>query len=164
MSVVMYVKPSCPYCQAAREQNVECQCAALSREHAGEKENDDVAWRKGKDYGDEFYGDLIRLHNGSDAVKKFADHSVDLLLLDDCDSGAQIRADLSLWESKLAPNGLVLIHGIALERVDDPKAAWLEWTTSANRGISGRNWTGDHVATGGSAAPGTSLEAVIRKE
>jgi len=118
------------FCQAAREQNVECQCAALRREHAGEKENDDVAWRKGKDYGDEFYGDLIRLHNGSDAVKKFADHSVDLLLLDDCDSGAQIRADLSLWESKLAPNGLVLIHGIALERVDDPKAAWLEWTTS----------------------------------
>ena len=118
------------FCQAAREQNIECQCAAVRREHPGEKEDDDVAWLKGKDYGEEFYGDFARFHSDSDAVKEFADQSVDLLLLDDCDSGAQIRADLSIWESKLAPNGLVLFHGIALERVDDPKAAWLEWTAS----------------------------------
>jgi glycosyltransferase involved in cell wall biosynthesis/GT2 family glycosyltransferase len=118
------------FCQAAREQNVDCQCAAVRREHAGEKENDDVAWLKGKDYGEEFYGDFARFHSGSDAVKEFADQSVALLLLDDCDSGAQIRADLSILESKLAPNGLVLFHGIALERVDDPKTAWLEWTAS----------------------------------
>ena len=118
------------FCQAAREQTIECQCVAVHPEHAGEKENDDVAWLQGKDYGEEFYGDFTRFHGGSDAVKEFADHSVDLLLLDDCDSGAQIRADLSIWESKLAPNGLVLFHGIALERVDDPKAAWLEWTAS----------------------------------
>jgi O-antigen biosynthesis protein len=118
------------FCQAARERNIECQCAAVRREHAGEQENNDVAWLKGKDYGEEFYGDLIRLHQGSDAVKEFADHSVDLLLLDDCDSGLEIRSDLSIWESKLAPNGLVLCHGIALERVDDLMAAWLEWTAS----------------------------------
>ena len=118
------------FCQAAREQNVECQCSALRREHAGETETADLAWLKGKDYGDEFYGDLTRFHSGPDAVKELADHSVDLLLLDDCDSGAEIRADLSTWESKLAPNGFVLFHGIALERVDDPKAAWLEWTAS----------------------------------
>lgn len=118
------------FCQAAREQDVECHCAAVRREHAGEKENDDAAWLRGKDYGEEFYGDLIRLHNGSDAAREFSDHSVDLLLLDDCDSGAQIRADLSIWESKLAPSGFVLFHGIALERADNPKAAWLEWTAS----------------------------------
>jgi GT2 family glycosyltransferase/glycosyltransferase involved in cell wall biosynthesis len=117
-------------CQAAREQNIECQCVAVRREHAGEIETADLAWLKGRDYGEEFYGDFTRFHSGSDAVKEFADHSVDLLLLDDCDSGTQIRADLSIWESKLAPNGLVLFHGIALERVDDPKAAWLEWAAS----------------------------------
>jgi GT2 family glycosyltransferase len=118
------------FCQAAREQNTECQCAAVRREHAGERETADLAWLKGKDYGDEFYGDLARFHSSSEAVKEFAAQSVDLLLLDDCDSGAEIRADLSIWESKLAPNGLVLFHGIALERIDDPKTAWLEWTAS----------------------------------
>jgi GT2 family glycosyltransferase/glycosyltransferase involved in cell wall biosynthesis len=118
------------FCQAAREQNIECQCIAVRREHAGETETADLAWHKGKDYGDEFYGDFTRFHSGPDAVKEFADHSVDLLLIDDCDSGAEIRADLSIWESKLASNGFVLFHGIALERVDDPKAAWLEWTAS----------------------------------
>ena len=46
------------FCQAAREQNIECQCVAVRREHAGENEADDLAWLKGKDYGDEFYGDL----------------------------------------------------------------------------------------------------------
>ena len=118
------------FCQAAREQNIGCQCVAVRREHAGETETADLAWLKGKDYGDEFYGDFTRFHAGPDAVREFADQSVDLLLLDDCDSGAEVRADLSTWESKLAPNGIVLFHGIALERVDDPKVAWLQWTAS----------------------------------
>jgi GT2 family glycosyltransferase/uncharacterized protein (UPF0335 family) len=117
-------------CQAAREQNIECHCVAVRRERAGEKESDDVAWLKGRAYGDEFYGDLTRFQSNSDGGKEFADQSVDLLLVDDCDSGAAIRADLPIWESKLAPNGLVLFHGVALERDDDPKAAWVEWSAS----------------------------------
>lgn len=117
-------------CQAAREQNTEGRCVAVHRERAGETENDDVAWLKGKEYGTEFYGDLIRLCHGPDAVKEFKDQSVDLLLVHDSDSGAEVRADLSTWEAKLAPNGVVLVHGIALERVDNPKAAWLKWSAS----------------------------------
>lgn len=115
------------FCQAVREQNIECQCVALRRE-AGEPESADPAWLKGKDYGDEFYGDLANFHGGPHAVEQFADRSVDLLLLDDCDSGAEVRAHLSNWQSKLAPTGLVLFHGSGLERTDDPKAAWVEWT------------------------------------
>ncbi len=118
------------FCQAAREQNIECQCVALRRDHAGENESDDVAWLKGKDYGDEFYGDLARFRSGARVVDEVADQSVDLLLLDDCDSGAGLSADLSAWNSKLAPNGLVVLHGIALEREDDPKAAWIRWASS----------------------------------
>jgi glycosyltransferase involved in cell wall biosynthesis/cellulose synthase/poly-beta-1,6-N-acetylglucosamine synthase-like glycosyltransferase len=117
-------------CQAAREHDVECQYVALRREDTAEKEADDVAWLQGKDYGDEFYRDLVRFRNSSNAAMEFADQSLDLLLLDDCDSGAQIRADLSIWGPKLSPNGLVLFHGVALERADDPRAAWLEWTGS----------------------------------
>lgn len=118
------------FCQAAREQHIEGRCAAVRRERPGETENDDVAWLKGRDYGEEFYADLIGFHNGAAAVKEFADQSVDLLLIDDCDSGAEVRADLSAWESKLASNGVVLVHGIALERADDPKTAWLKWSAS----------------------------------
>jgi GT2 family glycosyltransferase/glycosyltransferase involved in cell wall biosynthesis len=118
------------FCQAAREQEIECQCRAVRREHTGESETTDLAWLKGKDYGDEFYRDLAHFQQGPNTVKECADHSVDLLLLDDCDSGAEIRADLSIWESKLAPNGVILFHGIALERADDSKAVWLEWTAS----------------------------------
>ena len=78
----------------------------------------------------------------------------------------EIRADLvQLGKSKLAPNGLVLLHGIALERGDDPKAAWIEWSgVSAHGGISGWNWPRDHVAIGGPRAPGASPRAVVRRE
>src|SRR5450755_1809179 len=73
-------------CQAARELGVECRSAALRREHAGEPEAGDLAWRKGKDYGKEFYGDFARFLGGSltDAAKEFADGAIDFLFIDDC--------------------------------------------------------------------------------
>src|ERR1700674_2037389 len=117
------------FCQAVREQNGECRCAAWRREHGGEPAEDDLAWRKGKDYGEEFYGDFARFFEGSaeEAVNQFEDGSIDLLFLDDFDSGDEIRADLSAWEAKLAPKGLVLVHGIVLKRTDSPGDAWREW-------------------------------------
>ena len=118
------------FCQAAGERNIECQCLAVRREDNDETETADLAWLKGKGYGEKFYGDLARFQSGTDAVKEVAEGSVDLLLLDCYDSGAEIPADLSTWEPKLAPNGLVLVHGIGLERSDDLKAAWLAWTAS----------------------------------
>jgi glycosyltransferase involved in cell wall biosynthesis len=116
------------FCQAASEQSVDGRCLAVRREQAGEPADDDAAWQKGRDYGEEFYGDCARFFE-SDAVarEEVADDSVDLLLLDDRDSGTDVRADLLAWESKLAPNGIVLLHGVGLEREDSPKAAWKEW-------------------------------------
>lgn len=115
-------------CQAVREQNFKCDCSALRRERAGEPEGDDLAWQKGKDYGEEFYGDFARFLSGSGKEAEFKNRSIDLLIVDDCDSGNEIRDDLSVWESKLAPNGLVLVHGIVLERTDSPGDAWRKWT------------------------------------
>ena len=115
-------------CQAASEQEVECNCIAVRRERAGEAEQDDAAWREGKDYGEEFYGGRARFFpSAASVLAELADGSVDLLLLDDCDSGIEIRADLSAWESKLNADGIVLLHGIGLERRDSPKAIWDEW-------------------------------------
>src|ERR1700682_3992502 len=81
------------FCQAAREQNLECGCVALRREHAGEPEAHDLAWQKGKDYGQEFYGDFARFLSGSpvDALKEFANGSIDIFFFDDCATGSELR-------------------------------------------------------------------------
>lgn len=116
-------------CQAANEQGVEGQSIAVRREDGGASSDDDVAWCKGRDYGEEFYGDRARFFESrAAALRDLPEGSVDLLLLDDCDSGKEIRADLSAWESKLAPEATVLLHGIGLEREDSPRAAWEEWS------------------------------------
>jgi len=143
------------FCQAVREQKVDCECAALRRERAGESETDDLAWQKGRDYGEEFYGDFARFFFDSKQAE-FANGSIDLLLIDDCDSGNELLADLSAWTPKLARKGLVLVHGTGLERADSPREAWRQWVgkrTSAEfaEGIGlaltclskgGRSWKG----------------------
>jgi len=116
-------------CQAAREQNVEAQSTLVRRDRANENAADDLAWQKAKDYGQEFYGGRVRFVEGSAAeiLDGCADNSVDLLLLDDCDSGNEVRADLARWEAKLSPDALVLLQGLDLKRADGPGDAWKEW-------------------------------------
>jgi O-antigen biosynthesis protein len=115
-------------CQAAHEQKVDCECVAVRRDRAGESEEDDVAWLEGRDYGKEFYGEGAHFFSSPNAAfAEMADNSVDILLLDDSDSGKEIRGDLSVWEPKLAPNAVVLLHGFGLEREDSPRLAWDEW-------------------------------------
>ena len=111
------------FCQAALEGKLKCRCVAIRRGEAGEKEDD--VWQKGKAYG-EFYAEIGRFLTGSpiDLAENFAQQDVDLLLIDDCDSGSTIEQELAAWKSNLAPDALVLVHGIALERTDSPAAAW----------------------------------------
>jgi glycosyltransferase involved in cell wall biosynthesis len=117
------------FCQAAREQKAGSQCTLIRRDRAGENAADDLAWYNAKDYGQEFYGGRARFVESSaaDALNACADNSVDLLLLDDCDSASEVRADLASWEAKLSPQALILLHGLNLERADGPKDAWKEW-------------------------------------
>jgi GT2 family glycosyltransferase len=122
------------FCQAASDQGLNVQCLAIRRAHAGESEDDDVAWQKGRNYGEEFYGKRVRFFRSAAAAQaEVRDGSVDLLLLDDSDSGAEIRSDLAEWETKLAPHALVLLHGIGLERTESPKDAWEEWVKDRPR-------------------------------
>ena len=122
-------QPCFTFCQASCEQNVGAQCTVVRKARAGEDAADDLAWRSGVDYGQEFYGPQVRFIEGSarEALSACADNSVDLLLLDDCDSASEIRADLASWEGKLSQDGLVLLHGLELERVDGPRDTWKEW-------------------------------------
>jgi O-antigen biosynthesis protein len=124
------------FCQAANEQKVDCECVAVRRDRAGESEEDDVAWREGRDYGEEFYGEPARFFSSpSAALAEVAENSVDILLLDDSDSGKEIREDLSAWKSKLTPEATVLVHGLGLEREESPRVAWDEWVADRPHAI-----------------------------
>lgn len=118
------------FCQAANEQAPQAECVAVRRERGGESEGDDAVWKKGRDYGEEFYGERARYFaSGQAALAELEEASVDILLLDDCDSGSELQADLAAWRPKLAPQAIVLLHGTALERDDSPKKAWSAWAT-----------------------------------
>ncbi|MFN2622331.1 MAG: glycosyltransferase, partial [Chthoniobacterales bacterium] len=116
------------FCQAAVEQRIDCDCVAVRQDRAGESEEDDAAWSEGKNNGEEFYGTRARFFaDRAAALKAIDDGSVDILLINDSDSGREVAADLSSWTTKLSPNGIVLLHGLQLERGDSPATAWNQW-------------------------------------
>ena len=116
------------FCQAAAELKINAECVAIRRDRAGESAEDDAAWRDGRAAGEEFYGDRARFFNAAkEALQEIADGSVDMLWLDDSDSGTEIRNDFLAWEPKLSPSAVVFLHGLNLERDDPPGAAWGEW-------------------------------------
>jgi GT2 family glycosyltransferase len=116
------------FCQAAIEQRIDCECVAVRRDRPNEAETDDAAWREGRSYGEEFYGTRTRFFaDRAAALAEIEDGSVDLLLLDDSDSGKEIAKDLSSWTAKLSPDAIVLLHGTRLEREHSPATVWNEW-------------------------------------
>ena len=133
-------------CQAAREKGLETRCLAWRRE-AGEKENADEAWVRGIESGEERYGEASALIAGTEAdfTATLAGRKIDLLVLDQIDSGAELGAVLRRCESALSPGALVLFHGIALDRPDAPGPSWEKWA-SGRRALSFRHGIGLGVA------------------
>ncbi len=115
-------------CQAATEQKIDCECIAVRRNREGESPEDDVAWREGRLGGEEFYGKRASFFAGAnEALAAVPDGGIDILWIDDSDSGSEIRKDLARWEPKLSADAVVLVHGLQLERADDLATAWNEW-------------------------------------
>src|SRR5947209_9491104 len=115
-------------CQATNDPENLGECIAVRRVRPDDPESGDDGWREGVAYGREVYGERAHFCSSTEAgLGEVADRSVDLLLIDDSDAGAEIAADLNAWESKLAAQALVLVHGIGLERDDSPSAAWKAW-------------------------------------
>ncbi len=116
-------------CQAVRETGVESSCTAIWRGAAEENREADHAWTEGKKYAAETYGELAQFSadDPAAAAQKFAGNTVDLLLIDQCESGAEIAAELQRWEAALSPVAVVLVHGIQLHRPDAPGTAWRQW-------------------------------------
>ena len=116
------------FCQAAVEQDLDCRCLGVSPRSKNEQGHVDPSWEKVRSYGEEFYGEGVRFFTSAEAaLSEIGDGTVDLLLLEDCDSGNEIRVDLEAWESKLGGDAFVLLHGVKLEREDNPQAAWEAW-------------------------------------
>ncbi len=113
-------------CQAVQEIGLETDCLALWRGAAGEERAADQAWEEGKRYVAENHGQFAQL-SSEDAATAAKGEKTDLLLIDQCESGAEITAQLNLWSAAIAPVGIVLVHGIDLQRPDALRPAWQSW-------------------------------------
>ena len=114
------------FCQAVVEENLSSRCVAVRRIRADESTNDDPAWQFAQKATADFFATISQLVE-ADTVKAaadFADGSVEVLLIDDVDSGETVRQELEIWRPKLSANALVLLHGTKLERGDAPRSAW----------------------------------------
>ena len=130
-------------CQAVRETGADCECLATP----GRLQETDQAWEEGKCYAMERYREIAQLSNDDPAGP--AGEKIDFLLIDDCETGAEITAEVDRWSPMLASAAVVLVHGIELERTDAPKSAWQR--LSAGR-ISAESFAG--IGLGVSWPPG----------
>jgi len=114
------------FCQAVVEQNLASRCVAVRRARANESGIDDSAWQSAEKATTKFFADISQLveADAAELAAEFAKGSVEVLLIDDVDSGETVRRELEIWRSKLSPNALVLLHGTSLERDDSPRTAW----------------------------------------
>lgn len=121
-------QPHFTFCQALREGDFAAQLLTIRRDFPGENPEDDVAWQKGRAESDEFYHEHVSLIAGAPAelATSQADESVDLLLVDDCDSAETLRTELRAWLPKLSRDGVILFHGTKLQRPESPARAFAE--------------------------------------
>ena len=119
-------QPHLTFCQAVLEQNLLSRCVAVRRIRADESAIDDPAWQSAQIATTELFAPVSQLIE-ADPVKAATDlgeESVDVLLIDDVDSGKTMQQELDIWKSKLAANALVLLHGTDLDRKDSPRSVW----------------------------------------
>ncbi len=121
-------QPHFTFCQALDEGKFGGQCLIVRRDRPGENPADDEAWQQAVAVSAETYRDVATLRSGNpvELAAERAEGSVNLLFVDDCDDSAVLSAELRAWLPKLVPEGLVLFHGLDLERDPAPRLAWDE--------------------------------------
>ena len=93
----------------------------------------------------------------------FVDGSIEVLLIDDADSGETVRQELEIWRSKLSAEALVLLHGASLERQDSPGTAWLDFVVEKAAAHFG-DGIGLSVATEQAAAKASPFRTALFDE
>jgi GT2 family glycosyltransferase/glycosyltransferase involved in cell wall biosynthesis len=114
------------FCQAVTEQNLPSHCVAVWRLRVGESAIDDPAWQCAQRATGDFFATVSRLVEAGalTSAADFADGSIDVLLIDDVDSGESVWRELEAWRPKLSDKALLLLHGTSLDREDSPQRAW----------------------------------------
>jgi GT2 family glycosyltransferase/glycosyltransferase involved in cell wall biosynthesis len=153
------------FCQAVAEQNLSSRCVGVRRARADESAIDDPAWQYAEKATAKFFGaisQLVKAHSLKADIE-FRDGSIEVLLIDDVDSGETLRQELEIWRPKLSANALVLLHGTSLERKDSPRTAWLNFIREKAASNFGEG-IGLGVATEVVAAKASPLRAAVFDE
>lgn len=125
------------FCQAARENGSTCRLVTMRAPSSGERD-DDNAWLAGISYNQECYDDISTFveKTPETACESISDATVDVLFLNDCDSGAGLRRQFEAWFPKLSANSIILVHGIETERKDAISNFWKEMRSETSREFS----------------------------
>lgn len=134
-------------CQMAAENSLSCRIVTLRRKREGERAEQDPAWIEASK--DNSYRHVSELLDGEvkTLAQHFEDAAIDVLFIDDEDTGTVIESELTLFREKLKAAALVLVHGIDLERVDSPGRAWERFARGKKR-VEFHQGIGLGVATG----------------
>ena len=153
------------FCQAVAEHNLASRCVAVRRARPDECAIDDPAWQIAEKTTTKFFPNISQLvkADAAQAAADFADGSIEVLLLDDVDSGETVRQELEIWRSKLSAKALILLHGTSLERQDSPRTAWLNFVIQKAAAYFGEG-IGLGVATEVAAAKASPLRAAVFDE
>ena len=153
------------FCQAVAEHNLASRCVAVRRARPDECAIDDPAWQYAEKTTTKFFPNISQLvkADAAQAAADFADGSIEVLLLDDVDSGETVRQELEIWRSKLSAKALILLHGTSLERQDSPRTAWLNFVIQKAAAYFGEG-IGLGVATEVAAAKASPLRAAVFDE
>ena len=108
-------------CQAVRETGLDAECTAIWRGSRGRRSRD----RSGLGGRETLRGRERMASSRSfqrtipdGGAKNSSETKVDLLLLDQCESGSEITAELDHWSGAVSPDATILVHGIDLNRPD----------------------------------------------
>jgi len=113
------------FCQGVKDENLSSQCFAIDTwqgdPHIGDYDSIGEQIFQAVTAVNERYfptiGTLIRCEFDK-ALHHFADGSIELLHIDGYHTYEAVRHDYTTWYSKLAPNGIVLFHDIAVHYGD----------------------------------------------
>ncbi|MFL6500395.1 MAG: glycosyltransferase [Candidatus Udaeobacter sp.] len=153
------------FCQAVTERNLSSRCVAVRRPRGDESANDDLAWELAEKATRKSFPTVSQLieTNAAAAAADFADGSIEVLLIDDVDSGETVRQELKIWQPKLSADALVLIHGTLLDRQDSPRSAWTNYTAKKAAAYFDEG-IGLSVATEWAAAKATPFRTALFDE